>query len=75
MVGAESAGLKDAAPLRDQLAITGEDYCLRRNWRDVHRHLPATVVVERLGDELSRDGRRHCHCLLVTSGPWAAFAG
>src|SRR5215469_1424428 len=42
MVGAESAGLKDAAPLRDQLAITGEDYCLRRNWRDVHRDLPAT---------------------------------
>jgi hypothetical protein len=51
-----AGGLKDAAPLRDQLAVTGEHHCLRRNWRDVHRHRPAAVVVERLGDQLSRDG-------------------
>jgi pimeloyl-ACP methyl ester carboxylesterase len=60
-------GLKNTAPLRDQLAVTGEHDCLGRNRRDVHRHLPTTIVVERLGDELPRDGRRHSHCLLSSS--------
>jgi hypothetical protein len=50
-------GLKDAAPPRDQLAVTCEHDCLGRNWRYVHRHLPTTVVVKPLGDELSRGGR------------------
>ena len=45
--------LEDSAPLRDQLAVTGEHDCLGRVRRDVHRDLPATVVLERLGDELS----------------------
>jgi hypothetical protein len=68
MVGGTPAGFKAAAPLRDQLAITSEHDCLGRNWRDVHSNLPTTVVAERLGDELSRNGRgRYCHYLLVSS--------
>ena len=46
--------LEEPAPLRDQLTVTGEHDCLGRIRRDVHRDLPTTVVVERLGDELSR---------------------
>src|SRR5256885_11935064 len=46
--------LEDSAPLRDQLTVTGEHDCLGRIWRDVHRDLPTTVVLERLGDEFSR---------------------
>src|SRR5262249_49795045 len=46
--------LEDSAPLRDQLTVTGEHDCLGRIWRDVHRDLPATVVIKRLGDNLSR---------------------
>src|SRR6516225_9910137 len=46
--------LEDSAPLRDQLTVTGEHDCLGRICRDVHRDLPATVVIERLGDDLSR---------------------
>src|SRR5579872_6029095 len=58
--------LKDSAPLRNQLAVTGEHDCLGRLWRDIHRDRPATVVLKCLGDELSSDG--HCRCLLVSSG-------
>src|SRR5215469_11241173 len=46
--------LEDSAPLRDQLTVTGEHDCLGRICRDVHRDLSATVVIERLGDDLSR---------------------
>src|SRR6185437_666197 len=52
-------GLQEAAPLRDQLAVTGEHDRRWRNWRHVNGHRPATVVIERLGDELSRGGRPH----------------
>src|SRR5215469_3537291 len=45
--------LEDSAPLRDQLTVTGEHDCLGRICRDVHRDLPTTVVIERLGDDLS----------------------
>src|SRR5436190_14157571 len=46
--------LEDSAPLRDQLTVTGEHDCLGWICRDVHRDLPTTVVIERLGDDLSR---------------------
>src|ERR1700747_2815423 len=46
--------LEDSAPLRDHLTVTGEHDCLGRICRDVHRDLPTTVVIERLGDDLSR---------------------
>jgi hypothetical protein len=46
--------LEVPAPLRDLLTVTGEHDCLRRIRRHVHRDLPAAVVLERLGDELSR---------------------
>ena len=46
--------LEEPAPLRDQLTVTGEDDRLGRIRRDVHRDLPTTVVLERLGDQLSR---------------------
>ena len=46
--------LEVTAPLRDQLTVTGEHDGLGRIRRDVHRDLPTTVVLERLGDELSR---------------------
>ena len=62
-------GLKDTAPLRDQLAVTGEHDCFGQNWRDVHSHLPTTVVVERLGDEFSFDGRWHLFSLSTLSDP------
>src|SRR6516165_5805671 len=58
--------LEDTAPLRNQLAITGEHDCLWRLRRDIHRNLSATVVLKRLGDERSSDG--HCRCLVVRSG-------
>src|SRR5215831_760249 len=57
--------LKHAAPLRNQLAITGEHDCFGRLRRDIHRDLPAIIVLKRLSDELSCDG--HCRCLLVSS--------
>src|SRR5215470_19348319 len=57
--------LKDTAPLRNQLAITGEHDCPGRLWRDIHRDLPAAVVPKRLGDELSPDG--HCRRLLLVA--------
>src|ERR1700733_15429653 len=60
--GRYAGRLKDTAPLRNQLAITGEHDCLGRLRRDIHRALPATVVLKCLGDELSCDG--HCRCLL-----------
>ena len=50
--------LEEPAPLRDPLTVTGEDDCLGRIWRDVHRYLPTTVVVERLGNKLSPSGPR-----------------
>src|ERR1700729_2985942 len=43
------------APLRDSLTVTGEDDCFGRVRWNVHRDLPSTVVLERLGDKLSRD--------------------
>jgi hypothetical protein len=46
--------LEDSAPLRDPLTVTREHNCLGRIWRDVHRYLPTTVVLERLGNNLSR---------------------
>jgi len=46
-------GFKRAAPVRDQLTITGEHDSLVRDRRDVHRQL---TVVERLGDQLSHGG-------------------
>src|SRR5580700_6700626 len=46
--------LEDSAPLRDQLTVTGEHDCLGRICRDVHGDLPATVVIERPGHDLSR---------------------
>ena len=48
--------LEDSSPRRDQLAVTGEHDCLGRIRWDVHRDLPTTIVLERLGDELSLDG-------------------
>src|SRR5262249_46583765 len=54
---------KKPAPLRDQLTVTGEYDRLGRIWRDVHRDLPTTVVVEPLGDKFARDRvgpRRRC---------------
>src|ERR1051326_1676766 len=42
--------LKDTAPLRNQLAITGEHNCLRLLRWDIYRDLPATVVLKHLGD-------------------------
>src|SRR6516225_2825343 len=49
--------LEASSPLRDQLAITGEhDRLWRLRW-NVRGYLPATVVLERLGDEPS--GRGH----------------
>ena len=53
--GRDVGCLEEPAPLRDQLTVTGEDDCLGRIRRDVHCDLPTTVVLERLGDELSRD--------------------
>jgi len=47
--------LKQPAPLRDSLTIAGEDDCFGRVGWNVHRDLPSTVVLERLGDQLSRD--------------------
>jgi hypothetical protein len=55
--------------LRDPLTVTGEHDCLGRIRRDVHRDLPATVVLEPLGDKLSRDG--HCRCLPSVAVPIA----
>jgi hypothetical protein len=46
--------LEDAASLRDQLTVTSEHDCLGWIRRDVRRDLPTPVVIERLGDELSR---------------------
>ena len=40
--------------MRDQLTVTGEDDCLGRISRDIHRDPPTTVVIECLGDDLSR---------------------
>src|ERR1700689_5963062 len=47
--------LEQPAPLRDSLTVTGEDDCLGRVRWNVHRDLPSTVVLEHLGDKLSRD--------------------
>src|SRR5580693_6472570 len=50
--------LQQPAPLRDPLTITGEDDCFGWVWWNVHRDLPSTVVLERLGGNLSRDCAR-----------------
>src|SRR5580658_4445820 len=47
--------LEQPAPLRDSLTVTGEDDCFGRLRWNVHRDLPSTVVLEHLGDKLSRD--------------------
>jgi hypothetical protein len=65
--GRYAGRLEDATPLRDQLTVTGEHDRLGRICRDVYRDLPATVVVERLGDDLSR---RSLVCMIET--PMAA---
>jgi hypothetical protein len=46
--------LEEATPPRNPMTVTGEHHYLGRIRRDVHRDLPTTVVVERLGDKLSR---------------------
>ena len=51
--------LEQRAPLGDTLAVTGEDDRFGPVRRNVHRDLPSAVVIERGGDELSRDGRTH----------------
>ena len=48
------SGLEDFGPLRDELTVTGEYDCFGRCRWEVRRDLPATVEIERLGDELSR---------------------
>src|SRR5213078_4797813 len=47
--------LDQPAPLRDSLTVTGEDDCFGRVRWNLHRDLPSTVVLEHLGDQLSRD--------------------
>src|SRR5271169_2364967 len=47
--------LEQPAPLRASLAVTGEDDCFGQLRWNVHRDLPSTVVLEHLGDKLSRD--------------------
>src|SRR5580700_9538982 len=47
--------LEQPSPLRDSLTVTGEDECFGRVRWNVHRDLPSTVVLEHLGDKLSRD--------------------
>src|SRR5262245_6238248 len=47
--------VKKPAPLRDHLTVTGEYDRVGLIWRDVHRDLPTTVVVERFGDKLTCD--------------------
>src|ERR1700683_5235425 len=47
--------LEQPAPLRDSLTVTGEDDCFGPVRGNVHRDLPPTVALERLGDKLSRD--------------------
>src|SRR5215469_3350014 len=47
--------LEQLAPFRDSLTVTGEDDCFGRVRWNVHRDLPSTVVLEHLGDKLSRD--------------------
>jgi hypothetical protein len=62
-----AGGLEDLAQPRDMPpTVTGEDDGLGGGRRDVHRDLAATVVLERLGDELSSCGR-HWRGLLVSS--------
>jgi len=51
--GRHAGRLEGPAPPRDPLAVAGEHDRPGRIRRDVHRDLPATVVVERLGDKLS----------------------
>ena len=46
--------LEDPPHCEIRLTVTGEHDCLGRIRRDVHRDLPTTVVLECLGDELSR---------------------
>src|ERR1700688_3734106 len=47
--------LEQPAPLRDSLTVAGEDDRFGRPRWNVHRDLPSTVVLEHLGDTLSRD--------------------
>src|SRR5579885_1430298 len=43
------------SPRRDHLPVTGEHDRLGRNWRDIHRDLPAIIVVECFSDQLAGD--------------------
>src|SRR5258708_36965857 len=47
--------LEQPVPLRDSLTVSDEDDCFGRVQWNVHRDLPSTVVLEHLGDKLSRD--------------------
>jgi len=73
--------LEVPAPLRDPLTVTGEHDCLGRIRRDVHRDLPPTVVLERLGDKLSCyrvSTRRFRQCFgTARTGRlfWSSFVG
>ena len=53
--GRHAGCFQDLTPLRDELTVTGEHDCLGRVRRHVHRDLPSTVILERLGNELPRD--------------------
>src|SRR5580693_2217839 len=64
--GWHAGRLKDTAPLRDQLAIAGEHDDLGRLRGHVRRDLPATVVLKRPGDELTRNG--HSRYLPASGG-------
>src|ERR1700716_1228649 len=74
--GRDVGRLEEPAPRRDQLTVTGEHDCLGRTRGDVHRDVPTTVVLERLGDELScnRVGSRRLRrcfgdgCLVIHRG-------
>src|SRR5215831_9948081 len=66
--GLRVSRLEDLSQPRDMPpTVTGEDDRLDRHRRDVHRDLATTVVLERLGDELSSCGR-HWRWLLVNGG-------
>jgi hypothetical protein len=69
-----AGGLEDLGQPRDMPpTVTGEDDGLGGARRDVHRDLAATVVLERLGDELSSYAR-HWRGLLASSSYAASAA-
>ena len=52
--GRDIGRLEKPAPPRDPLTVSGEDDSLCRFRWDIDRHLSATVVSKRLGDQFSR---------------------